>query len=224
MTQTRSIRTRLAKGVLFRLPLIAESFAQFAGAKMVAGITPAPAPHTFTSKRELTQLMRLGYLVPSDGCILEIGSYVGASARYLGVPAMHRRMPLICVDTWNNETMPDGKRDTSSEFSKNTRGLESCIKLVRKQSANLSSEDVPSPVSLAFIDGDHSYVGCSSDWKAICPLIHPQGIVAFHDASSYPGVGRTIGEILATRQWKLAGCTDTLTWLHRGVWSRDRDY
>jgi cephalosporin hydroxylase len=36
-------------------------------------------------------------------------------------------------------------------------------------------------VDVLFIDGDHSYVGCKSDFEMYSPLVRKGGIVAFHD-------------------------------------------
>lgn len=37
------------------------------------------------------------------------------------------------------------------------------------------------PVDLLFIDGDHRYEGVKADFETYSPLVHPGGIVAFHD-------------------------------------------
>lgn len=178
-------------------------------------------PHTFTTREELAQLFRLAFTIPPDTCMLEIGAYVGASARLLGLAAQVRKTTLVCVDTWNNETMPGGLRDTHAEFIQNTSAFASNIRMVRKRSDQLVQDDVPAPVGLAFIDGDHSYASCIRDFETVVPFLHPNAIVAFHDATSFAGVSRAIGENLATRRWCMAGNTQSLVWIRRAAWAHD---
>lgn len=175
-------------------------------------------PHTFTANVELTALLRLAHCIPDGSCILEIGSYLGASARVLGVAARHRKAPLVCVDTWGNETMPDGLRDTHAEFQRNTAGFAKEIRMVRKASKDLVAADVPCPIGLAFIDGDHSYESCKNDWNVLQPMLHQDAVVAFHDSTGFAGVGRALGEVLASGKWAIAGNVLSLTWVRRANW------
>ncbi len=41
-------------------------------------------------------------------------------------------------------------------------------------------------VDLLFIDGDHTYVGVRRDFEMYSPLVHDQGMVAFHDICHHP--------------------------------------
>src|SRR5678815_3749919 len=110
---------------------------------------------TWTSKDELEALYRLGAGCPENGSIVEIGSYLGASTCFLGAgaPASVR---ITCVDTWQNETMPDGLRDTFAEFQRNTAGLGSRVHVIRKASAEVQPSDLPESIHLALIDADLS--------------------------------------------------------------------
>ncbi len=50
-------------------------------------------------------------------------------------------------------------------------------------------------VTLAFIDGDHSYEGCARDIAAWWPKVKPGGQIAGHDYShEYPGVMQAVSE------------------------------
>jgi predicted O-methyltransferase YrrM len=42
------------------------------------------------------------------------------------------------------------------------------------------------PIDFLFIDGDHSYKGCFQDWNDWSPYIRKGGLVAFHDARTFP--------------------------------------
>jgi hypothetical protein len=58
-------------------------------------------------------------------------------------------------------------------------------------------------VDLLFIDGDHSYAGCMSDFEMYRHLVAPDGLIVFHDICMFPdewqdaGVGVAWGEIKA---------------------------
>lgn len=43
------------------------------------------------------------------------------------------------------------------------------------------------PIDFLFIDGDHSEAGVNQDWENWHRFVVPGGVVAFHDASTFPG-------------------------------------
>ena len=72
---------------------------------------------TFQEKRKLMSLARKC----SGGVYVEIGSYIGASACFIAAGMKESAgSKLYCIDTWQNEGMAEGKRDTFAEFKKNT--------------------------------------------------------------------------------------------------------
>lgn len=210
---------RAARFGLFRADILGKRLAERAGAAFLrcAG-APSKQVHTFTSKAELAALARLALLTPRGTAALEIGSYLGASTRYLAAAISHTGSRVYCVDTWQNETMPDGPRDTFAAFSENLGPLMKWVVPIRKSSAELRREDIPEPVGFAFIDGDHSYESARRDADTVLPMLRDDATVAFHDCGSFQGVGRVIGEVLSRGEWVIAGMVDTLVWLRRGTW------
>jgi predicted O-methyltransferase YrrM len=185
-----------------------------------AGIANADAISTFTNKRELGALYNLAAACPQGALALEIGSYLGASSCYLAAGLARVNGSLICVDTWQNETMPDGERDTFAEFQKNTNGAKDRIATLRKRSEEISDDEIRSPLNLVFIDGDHSYAGVKNDFECVQKWLAEDGIIAFHDFShpNFEGVSRVIGEALASGKWMITGQVDTLVWIKRAKW------
>src|SRR5690606_40124196 len=61
---------------------------------------------------------------------VEIGSYLGASASFIaaGLAGSGR---VFCIDTWANDSMSEGKRDTFSEFMANTARYRQSISPIR---------------------------------------------------------------------------------------------
>jgi predicted O-methyltransferase YrrM len=147
------------------------------------------------TKRERLQLYRLSR---SARRVLEIGSYLGASANCFAaaIRASGQDGKVICVDTWTNETMPEGPRDTYAEFCRNTRDYARFIVPVRGLSAAVADRVKAETefVDLLFIDGDHSYEGVLADWHAYGGMLRSGSVVVFHDWDWAEGVQRVIHE------------------------------
>ena len=183
--------------------------------RSVAGPSSLKIP-SYTKQHELNTLYKLASYCPQGAKAVEIGSHLGASACYIAAGLARVQGHLFCVDTWNNETVPEGEQDTFGFFSNNTRQINNAITAIRKRSEELNPAEVETPLSFAFIDADHSYAAVRTDFVKISQWIHPGGVVAFHDSSSiFPGVPKVIGEALASGEWILAGYVDTLCWISR---------
>jgi predicted O-methyltransferase YrrM len=218
-----SIENKISKALLFRLNNQSEKLDSFFIRRHLkkANAANADSIFTFTNKRELKALYQLAAACPHGTVALEIGSYLGASSCYIAAGLAQVNGYLICVDTWNNETMPEGERDTFAEFQKNTSGLQHRITTIRKRSEEISNDEIRSPLNLVFIDGDHSYAGVKNDFECVQKWILEDGIIAFHDFShhNFEGVSRVIGEALASGRWMIAGQVETLVWIKRAKWS-----
>jgi predicted O-methyltransferase YrrM len=153
---------------------------------------------THMTKRERLQLYRLSR---SARRVLEIGSYLGASASCFAaaMSASGTDGKVLCVDTWGNETMPEGLRDTYAEFCRNTAVYARFIVPVRGLSAAVADQvkAETESVDLLFIDGDHSYESVLADWQAYSGMLKPGSVVVFHDWDWAEGVKRVIQENVA---------------------------
>jgi predicted O-methyltransferase YrrM len=131
--------------------------------------------------------------VPTGGLAVEIGSFKGKSSAFLAA-GLASRGRLACVDTWRNDAMPyDAPSDSLSEFLANTKPYHGSIETHRGTSIHVASSWTR-PIDLLFIDGDHSYEGCSTDIKAWLRFVRRGGWVAFHD-SSEQGVIHAMSEL-----------------------------
>jgi predicted O-methyltransferase YrrM len=130
-----------------------------------------------------------------NGYALEIGSFIGASACFIGA-AMNEQTKLICIDTWENDAMSEGKRDTKSEFIENTKIYKDKIIKVQGYSTKVIAEviAITQTLELLFIDGDHSYEGCKKDWDFYSPHLKSGSCVIFHDIGWADGVIKVIEE------------------------------
>lgn len=95
---------------------------------LVHGVQPWSIP-THVSKKERLMLYALGLRAARRGAILEVGSYLGASASFLAAAGKERRQVVYCVDTWENQGMPEGPRDTFADFQRYTRSFDNIVPL-----------------------------------------------------------------------------------------------
>ena len=164
-----------------RFPELAESF----------------AIESHLTGRERVELFRLAARRPL-GVIVEIGSYLGASAAALGAGLRHAandQARIYCVDTWTNEGMSEGARDTMGMFVANTKPFQTAIVPIRGWSTDVVSQIAGSDagkIDLLFVDGDHSYGGCLADWQAYGPLLARGARIVFHDVGWAIGVQQVI--------------------------------
>ena len=132
-----------------------------------------------------------------NAIFLEIGSYLGASAVVIA-SALSNNSILYCVDTWQNETMDEGLRDTFAEFTENTKTLASRIIPLRGRSEIVASS-FDFPLNFIFFDGDHSYEGIKTDVDNWLPKLVNGGIVVFHDSGWAEGVQQVIKDDIMPR-------------------------
>lgn len=125
----------------------------------------------------------------------EIGSYLGCSSSFLAA-ALRRssaKAVLYCIDTWQNETMPEGERDTYNEFLRNTKDYETIIQPLRGLSNDIASH-FTDKIDLLFIDGDHSYTAVKDDWTQWRKHLNPGACVVMHDIGWATGVQLVVEE------------------------------
>ncbi len=146
----------------------------------------------------LQERSQLYLLTINRNTVVEIGSYIGASACCFGAAIKSRadRGRIYCIDTWNNDAMTEGNRDTWQKFQNNTAIYKDHIVPIRGFSTDVVGQVAAhvKSVDLLFIDGDHSYEGAKADWEAYKGFLNVGSIVVFHDWSWADGVKRVILE------------------------------
>lgn len=158
-------------------------------------------------------MLNLAISLNKSSCIVEVGSYLGASSCFLAVGAKLKKGHVYCVDTWHNEGMSEGLRDTYEEFLHNIQPLRKLITPLRGQSVDIA-RTFDKEIDLLFIDSAHSYEGCSSDVKAWMPHLKSGAMIVFHDYGWAEGVRKTVlefikpiekkpGEVLENTYWTI---------------------
>ncbi|MEI8349051.1 MAG: class I SAM-dependent methyltransferase [Candidatus Omnitrophota bacterium] len=150
---------------------------------------------THLRKKERLLLYKLALSLKKNSIIVEIGSYLGSSAAFLACAAKDRGHMVYCVDTWKNEGMSEGSRDTFAEFCINIASIQSYIRILRGNSAEIA-RTFDRGIDLLFIDGNHSYDGVKQDVELWLPKLKDNGIIIFHDVAWEEGVQKVINEYI----------------------------
>jgi len=154
---------------------------------------------THMTRSELMLLYRTGLDSRKGGFFVEVGSYLGASSCCLAAAARERKAHLLCVDTWQNEGMSEGLRDTYGEFLQNVAPYRAWLTPLRGNSIDIASQ-TDKTVDLLFLDGDHSYPGVVSDLTGWLPKLKFGSWLLMHDWGWAEGVERAISEIVVRIQ------------------------
>lgn len=150
-------------------------------------------------------LHRLGLEAAGAGPLLEVGSWCGKSAVYLGSAALEAGTVLFCVDHhrgseelqegWEHHD-PDvvdpatGRIDTLPWFRRTVAdaGLEAVVVAVVGDSS-VVSRHWRTPLGLVFVDGGHGGGIAHADYDGWAPLVAPGGYLAVHDVFEDPARG-----------------------------------
>jgi predicted O-methyltransferase YrrM len=151
-------------------------------------LTDAEKRHLYNAARALA----------AGSVAVELGSYLGASACALAEGGQNR-IKLFCVDTWLNDAMSEGSRNTYELFKENVIRYRNVITPIRGRSVEVGSQ-FRKPIDLLFVDADHSYEAVMADLAAWLPLLRPGGSLILHDSGWADGVQRAIREIVSSIQ------------------------
>ncbi len=137
--------------------------------------------------------------------MLEIGSYCGKSAVYLGAAAQVRGTVLFALDhhrgseenqpgwEWHEPDLVDpevGRIDTLPRFRRTVHdaGLEDSVIALVGDSPTVGRH-WRIPLSLLFIDGGHGAEPAHRDFEIWTPWVEPGGLLAIHDVFPDPADG-----------------------------------
>lgn len=150
---------------------------------------------THLTLQERLLLYRLGVELSRKATIVEIGSYLGASAAFLATAASEIDGQLFCVDTWQNDAMSEGARDTYAEFLHHTGFCARWITPLRGESVAVA-QTFNRTIDLLFIDADHSYAAVKADLEHWAPKVRRDGWIVLHDWGWAEGVQRVVTEMI----------------------------
>jgi MMP 1-O-methyltransferase len=165
----------------------------------------AQAAIGFMPDEEGLALHEAGRAAAGAGPLLEIGTYCGKSAIYLGAAAREAGSVLFTVDhhrgseenqpgwVWHDEALVDpetGRLDTLPWFRRTIAGagLEDVVVAVVGDSPTVARHWA-TPLGLVFIDGGHGFDVALADYEGWAGHVAPGGLLAFHDVFEDPATG-----------------------------------
>ena len=165
----------------------------------------AEAARGFMPADEGEALYDAAVAVDVSGPFLEVGSYCGKSAVYLGAAARARGRLLFCVDhhrgseenqpgwEWHEPDLVDpatGRLDTLPWFRRTIAGagLEDVVVAVVGDSPAIAGSWA-APLALVFIDGGHGREPARLDYEGWARHVVPGGLLVVHDVFTDPAHG-----------------------------------
>ena len=149
-------------------------------------------------------LYRAGCEAAAFGPLVEIGSYCGKSAVYLGAAASEVGGVLFTIDHHRgSEEMQSGWEHHDAELVDERTGRMDSLPLLRETLAAAGLEDSVVAIvgdsvtvasswgdaALVFIDGGHGTEVAHADYDAWSPKVAPGGLLAIHDVFPDPADG-----------------------------------
>jgi predicted O-methyltransferase YrrM len=144
-------------------------------------------------------------LTASAGTWLEVGTYCGKSTIHLGAAAVSTGSHLVTIDhhrgseenqagwEWHDPTLVDphtGRLETlpSLRHALWDAGLDDTVSVVVGSTQQVGRW-WSTPLTLLFLDGNHTEAVAQHDYAAFAPHVVPGGLLAVHDVFEDPAEG-----------------------------------
>jgi MMP 1-O-methyltransferase len=165
-------------------------------------------------RQEGRLLYRLAAEADPAGAIVEIGSWHGRSTIWLAAgSAAGRNARVVAVDPHSGTHLRSEGESTEHVLRRNLAraALDDRVDVVVATSSEAATEWAQ-PVSLLWIDGDHTYESARRDFELWQPHLLPDAIVALHDTFVSSGPERVVREkLIATRRFTSFEHAETTT-------------
>lgn len=159
----------------------------------------------FIDEEEGQYLYDIAFEASKMGPCLEIGSYCGKSAIYLGSACRKNNSILFSIDHHHGseEQQPGEEYFDPELYNHQTDRIDTCT-IFRQviEKFNLGNTVIPiisrseiiarlwaTPLSLVFIDGGHAFETVHTDYKCWYKHIKPEGYLLIHDIFKDPNKG-----------------------------------
>lgn len=140
---------------------------------------------------EIDELQRLARLLPSNPVAVNIGAGAGTSS--LALCEARDDIKVWSVDVG----ISNAERENGCDFVSQGRLLQSGDRSLPFAERYLGYQP-DGRLDMVFIDGDHSYEGCSDDIAIWRKLLNIDGYMAIHDYNPpyFPGVCQAVDELM----------------------------
>ena len=139
----------------------------------------------FLRKEEGKNLDKILILLPKNAKALEIGSFKGWTS--ILMCRIKKDLMIITIDPHYGFPKHPELSSSEEEVNKNIQSwkLQNKIKHIKISSQAFYTDE---KFDFIFIDGDHSFEGVKFDFNKFFPNLKKNGIIAFHDYGTHPGV------------------------------------
>jgi predicted O-methyltransferase YrrM len=154
---------------------------------------------------EAEALWDAAWAMAPRGIIVEVGSYCGKSATWLGAAAQLRGGQVVTVDhhRGSEENQAGWEHHDASLVDPGT-GLMDTLPFFRRTMHDAGLEDVvtaivgrsttvaamwSTPIAMLFIDGGHAEEHAQNDYTGWAKFVAPLGVLAIHDVFADPADG-----------------------------------
>lgn len=153
-------------------------------------------------------LYRLATAYAPLSTFVELGSYLGRSATWLGSAAKDRQGRLFAIDDWQTAPRRPGvPADMHGAFLANVArvGLTPHVEAWRMDTRKAALQwDPARPIGLLYIDADHRYEGVKADFELWERYLCPGGYIVFDDVPSWVGPTRLVAGLPEPYEWVAA--------------------
>ncbi len=133
-------------------------------------------------------------------CYLEVGVFLGAT---ICSAAHANNRECIGIDKYDPQMLGLMSHLPASHIRDrclhNTKQFSSHIKLIEKDFREVTKAEIPMPVAVSFIDGEHSYKDVRDNIAWLEPFLANHAIVVFDDVNWHE-VETAVQEVIATRK------------------------
>ena len=159
----------------------------------------------FLDERESARLYELTLEASKKGPCLEVGSYCGKSAVYIGSACKENNAVLFSLDHHRgSEEQQPGQEYFDHDLLDEQTGLIDTMPFFRRTLLDFGLEDTVIPIighsetvgrawqiplNLIFIDGSHAYESVLKDYQVWSKHLMPDGYLVFHDIFPDPSKG-----------------------------------
>lgn len=167
--------------------------------------------HGFLAPRAGVTLYALARWYAPTAIFVELGSWQGRSAVWLGTAARDRGAGMLhAVDHWRGSaTILDLLEGKEPDWLYRTflQNIESCglstyVRPWRMSTLEAARQWSGEPIGLLYIDADHDYEAVRADFEAWAPYVAPGGYIVFDDVPSWNGPTRFLSQLpAASYEW-----------------------
>lgn len=149
---------------------------------------------------------------PENSTIIEVGSWKGKSASFIGVEAINadKGIELVCIDTFEGSDEEEHHKDADviagtlfERFTENTEPVSDILTVYQESSPFAATFFHDETAHIVYLDAAHTYEAVKEDIKAWWPKVAPGGWL-IGDDWMWDGVRKAVEEAFPEDQIEIA--------------------